>query len=201
MGRGGVVLRPMHSLDQQLADFRRNRMIAMPIAGMIAWAGIGVAGALLPMRAAAWAVFIGTGMIFYLGVLVARFTGEDLMGKKAPNFFDRIFFHGLVQAVIVYAIAIPFFLVEPTSLPMTIGILTGLMWIPLSALLGHWVGLFHAFTRTALIVVAWYLLPEQRFVAIPAIIVAVYLVTIFVLERRFAAARAATAASQAPARV
>lgn len=196
MGRGGAVLRPMNSLDQQLADFRRNRMIAMPIAGTIAWAGIGVAGALLPMRAAAWAVFIGTGMIFSLGLLVARFTGEDLMGKKAPNFFDRVFFHGVVQAVLVYAIAIPFFLVEPTSLPMTVGILTGLMWVPISVLLGHWVGLFHAFTRTVLIVAAWYLLPDQRFVAIPAIIVAVYLVTIYVLERRFTAA---TLAAEAPA--
>ena len=198
MGRGSTVRRPMNSLDQQLADYRRNRMIAMPIAGTIAWAGIGVAGAVLPMRAATWAVFIGTSMIFYLGLLVARFTGEDLLGKRAPNFFDRIFFHGLVQAVIVYAIAIPFFMIEPTSLPMTVGILTGLMWIPLSALLGHWVGLFHAVTRTVLIVAAWYLLPEQRFVAIPAIIVAIYLVTIYVLERRFVAATA-TSRAQAPA--
>src|SRR5688500_2330084 len=113
------------SLDQQHAAFVRNRFIAMPIAGTIAWAGIGVAGAALPTRAAAWAVFIGTGLIFYLGLLVARFTGEDLLGKKRGSaFFDRVFFAAIIMAVIVYSIAIPFFIVEPTSLPLSVGILT-----------------------------------------------------------------------------
>lgn len=40
------------------------------------------------------------------------------------------------------------FLVEPTSLPMSVGILSGLMWIPFSGLIEHWVGFFHAFART-----------------------------------------------------
>jgi hypothetical protein len=49
------------SLDQQHAAFLRHKFLAMPIAGTIAWTGIGVAGAVLPLGAAAWAVFIGTG--------------------------------------------------------------------------------------------------------------------------------------------
>ena len=189
----------LKTLDEQHQTFLKNRMIAMPIAGTIAWAAIGVAGAVLPARLATWAIFIGTSMIFYLGLIIARFTGEDLLGKKAPNFFDRVFFHGVVMAVMVYAIAIPFFMIEPTSLPLSVGILTGLMWVPLSALLQHWVGLFHAFTRTVLIVVAWYAFPAQRFVAIPAIIVAVYLVTIYVLERRYLEATSAAEVRVSPA--
>jgi hypothetical protein len=50
------------TLDQQHAAFVANRFLAMPIAGTIAWTGIGIAGALLPLQGAAWAVFIGTGM-------------------------------------------------------------------------------------------------------------------------------------------
>ncbi|MGH7482249.1 MAG: hypothetical protein ACRELV_08845 [Longimicrobiales bacterium] len=57
--------------------------------------------------------------------------------------------------------------------------------MPFSGLVDHWVGLFHAFSRTALVLAAWYLLPDDRFVAIPAVIVAVYLVTIYVLVRRY----------------
>lgn len=157
----------------------------MPIAGTLVWIGIGIAGAALPTVGKVWSIFIGTGSIFYLALLVAKFTGEDLLGRERKgNLFDRIFMFTVVMAVTVYSIAIPFFLIEPTSLPMTVGILTGLMWIPFSALIGHWVGLFHGLTRTVLIVAAWYAWPTARFVTIPAIVVAVYLVTIVVLAKR-----------------
>ena len=157
----------------------------MPLAGTIAWAAIGVAGAFLSDTGAAWAVFIGTGSIFYLALLIARFTREDLLGKRGPkNFFNHLFLLTIVMALLVYAIAIPFFLIDYTSLPMTVGILLGLMWIPFGGMIQHWVGLFHGVSRTALVLTAWYVFPEHRFVAIPAVIVAVYLVTIRVLESR-----------------
>lgn len=175
----------MHaSLDTQYAAFLDSRMLAMPIAGAIAWTGIGIAGYFLPLRLAVWAVFIGAGMIFYIGLGVARLTGEDLLGRERKgNFFDHLFMFCIGQALLVYAIAIPFFLVDPTSLPLSVGVLSGLMWLPFSGLIRHWIGLFHGLVRTALIVTAWYVFPHARFVAIPIVIVAVYLVTIAVVAR------------------
>src|SRR5688572_18006198 len=38
---------------------------------------------------ASWALFIGTGMIFSLGLVVAKFTGEDLLGKQRPGTWPR----------------------------------------------------------------------------------------------------------------
>ncbi len=173
------------SLDAQYAAFLDSRMLAMPIAGAIAWTGIGIAGYLLPLNLAVWAVFIGAGMIFYVALGVARLTGEDLLGRERKgNFFDQLFLCCIGQALLVYAIAIPFFLIEPTSLPLSVGVLSGLMWLPFSGLIRHWVGLFHGIVRTALVVAAWYLFPHARFVAVPAVIVAVYLVTILMLARR-----------------
>lgn len=173
------------SLEEQRAEFARSKLLAMPIAGTLAWAAIGICGTFLPRGQAAWVLFIGTGSIFGLGLLVARFTGEDLLGNKGPkNAFDDLFFHTIVMSWLVFAVAIPFFLIEPTSLPLTVGILAGLMWIPLSWIIQHWVGLFHGISRTVLVLAAWYLFPTQRFVAIPAVIVAIYLVTIVVLARR-----------------
>lgn len=181
---------PALSLDGHRARFAESPFLAMPIAGAIAWTGIGVAGALLPPPLAAWALFIGTGMIFSLGLLVARFTGEDLLGRRRPgNPFDALFLRTVVMAWLVFAIAIPFFRLEPTSLPLTVGILAGLMWLPFGWMIDHWVGTFHAVTRTALCLVAWYAAPDHRFVAIPAVIVAVYLVTIAALVQRRGAAR------------
>lgn len=175
-------------LDEQYAAFVRSKFLAMPIAGTIAWTAIGVAGAVLPPGLAVWALFIGTGGTYGLGVFVSRFTGEDLVGRKSKgNRFDKIFLHTVFMAVLVYAIAIPFFMVQPTSLPMSVGILAGLMWIPFSALIDHWVGLFHGISRTALLVFAHYAFPAQRFVLIPALVVLVYLITIAVLYNRYRA--------------
>lgn len=173
------------TLDEQRAEFARNRFLAMPIAGTIAWAIVGVAGAFVPTGLAAWILFICTGSIFGLGLAVARFTGEDLMGKHGPkNAFDHLFFLTVLSSWLVFAIAIPFFLVEPTSLPLSVGILSGLMWIPFSWMIQHPVGLWHGISRTVLVLAAWYLFPERRFLAIPAVIVAIYLVTIYLLARR-----------------
>jgi len=173
-------------LDQQLRDFRARRFLAFPLAGAIAWSIVGVSGLYLNGFSIVLVLFCATGGIVYLGLLLSRFTGEHAADAGQPhNSFDTLFFLAVGSALLVYAIAIPFFLIEPTSLPLTVGVLTGLMWMPTSWLIGHWVGVFHAMTRTLGIVALWYALPDLRFVAIPFFIVLVYAITIFVLERRW----------------
>lgn len=171
-------------LEEQRVEFSRSRFLAMPLAGTIAWTVIGIAGAFVPVGLAAWILFIATGMIFALGLFLARFLGEDLIGKSRNNEFDQLFFQSILMAWLVFTIAIPFFMIEPTSLPLSVGILAGLMWLPFSWIIRHWVGQFHAFARTFLVTIAWYVFPDQRFVIIPAIIVVIYLITIYVLITR-----------------
>jgi len=174
------------SLDEQRAEFARRRGLAMPLAGMIVWTVIGIVGAFLPPILAVWSLFIGAGFIAYLGIMLSRFTGEDFLDKNKPkNVFDNLFFHCVAMALLVYAIAIPFYRVDYTSLPLTVGILSGLMWVPFSWIIQHWVGIFHTLARTVLVTAAWYLAPHHRFVVIPAIIVSVYAVTIIILEQRW----------------
>jgi uncharacterized membrane protein len=173
------------SLEEQRLEFSRSRFLAMPIAGTIAWTIIGIASPFVSESLAAWILFICTGMIFGLGLIVARFVGEDLIGNtRDTNEFDRLFFITVQMAWLVFAIAIPFFIIEPSSLPLTVGILAGLMWLPFSWIIKHWIGTFHAFARTALVTIAWFAFPDQRFVIIPAIIVVIYLITIYVLAKR-----------------
>jgi hypothetical protein len=174
---------PTHSLEEQRREFSQSRFLSMPIAGTIAWTIIGLTSPFVSVDLAAWILFICTGMIFALGLLISRYLGEDLIGKT-QNEFDRLFFVTVQMSWLVFAIAIPFFLFEPTSLPLSVGILAGLMWLPFSWMIQHWIGTFHAFARTALVMIAWFVFPEQRFVVIPAIIVVIYLITIYVLARR-----------------
>lgn len=145
------------SLDEQKREFASRRFLAMPIAGMIGWIIVGVAGATLAPFRATMVLFVATGSIVYLGMFISRFTGEHFLDRSRPrNAFDRLFFLTVGMALLVFAIAIPFFRLDYTSLPLTVGILTGLMWLPISWLIDHWVGIFHALTRTIAVVGAWY---------------------------------------------
>ncbi len=158
----------------------------MPAAGLIVWLVVGLAALVLPVRETVWVFLIGTGSIAYLGMLLSKFTGENFLDKNKPkNTFDNLFFLSVGMALLVYAVAIPFFILDYTSLPLSVGILTGLMWMPLTWIIQHWVGLFHSIARTVLVLGARYLFPENRFVIIPFAIVVMYIITIAVLENRW----------------
>ncbi len=173
------------TLNELRAEFGRSRFLAFPIAGAIAWSAAGVFGAILPdAGSASIALFLCMPAIFPIALLISRFTGEDVFGAKDQNELDRLFVLGIVMASLVWGIVIPFWMVEPSSLPLGVGILAGLMWVPLSWMLQHWVGLFHAIARTVLVVTAWFLFPDHRFVAIPVVVVIVYLISIVALVTR-----------------
>ena len=173
------------TLEEQKEEFKQKKLLASPIAGLIAWSIVALSGLFFSDEITVWVLFVATGSIVYLAMAISKFTGEDYLDKNKPkNTFDNLFFLTVVQAVLVYSIAIPFFIENYTSLPLTVGILTGLMWVPLTWIIDHWVGLFHAIVRTVLVVVLWYLFPADRFVTIPIAIVIVYIVSILILKNR-----------------
>ena len=173
------------TLEEQRIEFSNRKFLATPIAGIIAWVLVGISGLFLPDTITVWILFIATGSIVYLALFISKLTGENFLDKKKPkNVFDALFMYTVVQAVLVYAIAIPYFLTDYTSLPLTVGILTGTMWVPFSWIIKHWVGLFHAIVRTVLLVLAWYVFPTQRFVIIPFVIVLIYIITLLILRNK-----------------
>lgn len=174
------------TLDFQRNEFKRRRFLATPISGAIVWLIIGISSLFLPDQWLPLVLFIGTGSIIYLALFVSKFTGENFLEKGKPkNAFDNLFMHTVVQALLVYAIAIPFFLIDPKSLPMTVGILTGLMWVPFSWIIQHWIGIFHTMFRTATILIIWYVIPDYQYELISVGIVLTYIFTIYILERRY----------------
>ncbi|KPF58672.1 hypothetical protein D621_05220 [beta proteobacterium AAP51] len=190
------------SLEEQRLEYSRRRLLAMPLAGLLAWLAVAVAGATLNTFGAAMALFVATGSIVYLGIGLSKLTGENFTDRSRPkNAFDALFMHTVAMSLGVYAIAIPFFMQDATSLPLSVGILTGLMWLPLSWVLRHPVGLWHAGLRVGGVLVAWLAFPEHRFVAVPLVIVAVYAGTLVVLERRWRSLQPSAAAPSAAATV
>lgn len=173
------------TLEEQRIEFTNGKFVATPLAGLIAWLIVGLSGLFFSPQITVWVLFIATGSIVYLGMFISKFTGENFLDKKKPkNEFDKLFFFTVGQALLVYAIAIPFFILDYSSLPLTVGILTGLMWLPFSWIINHWVGIFHTLTRTTIVLLLWYAMPEHRFITIPFAIVLIYIVTILILKRR-----------------
>ncbi|NQZ75904.1 MAG: hypothetical protein HRT61_07295 [Ekhidna sp.] len=175
----------LRTLEVQRNEFSNRKFLATPLAGMIVWFAIGLISIFFSEFVTIWAIFIGTGNIVYLGLFLSRFTGENFLKKdKLKNEFDALFLFAVGQAVLVYSIAIPFFLLDHSSLPLTVGILTGLMWLPFSWIIKHWVGIFHSVARTAVVLALWYLVPAHRFTIIPFAIVLIYIITLYVINRR-----------------
>lgn len=173
------------TLEEQKEEFKRKKLLASPIAGLIAWLIVSISGIFFPDNITVWVLFVATGSIVYLAMGISKLTGENYLDKSKPkNAFDNLFFLTVAQAILVYSIAIPFFIVDYTSLPLTVGILTGLMWVPLTWIIDHWVGLFHSIVRTILVLVLWYLFPSHRFIAIPIAIIIVYIASIIILKNR-----------------
>lgn len=190
-GQGDLVLymenmeHQTRTLEAQKNEFKQSKLLATPIAGLIAWLAVLISGVFFSEEITVWVLFVATGSIVYLGMGISKLTGENFLDKNRPkNTFDKLFFYTVVQSVLVYAIAIPFFIENYTSLPLTVGILTGLMWLPLSWIIDHWVGIFHTLLRTITVLVLWCLFPASRFVLIPLAIVVIYLITIFILNNR-----------------
>ncbi len=169
------------TLAELRLHFARQRPIAVPIAGAICWAVAGVFGAVLPVSSASIAMFICVGMIFPLSLLVGRVVHENVMARDE---LSDLLFKSIMAASLFWAVVIPFYIVDRSSVPLTLGIIFGVPWMILGWIIRHWIGSFHAIARTVLIVVAWFLLPEYRFVAIPGIIVIIYLISILVLATR-----------------
>lgn len=174
------------TLEEQRIEFSHRRLIATPIAGAIAWSIVGISSFFLKPYNASIVLFIATGMIVYLAMFVSKLTGENFLAKDRPkNTFDILFFVSIGMSVLIYAIAIPFFLIDYTSLPLTVGILTGTMWLPISWIIKHWIGLAHGIARTVAVLVVWYAFPDHRFLAVPLVIVVLYAFAITVLELRW----------------
>lgn len=176
------------TLEQQRDIMKQRRFIAMPLAGTLVWAAIGFASPFFQRGNTNLDALPWHGRYFYIGSGLSYLTGERFFSKDRQNTeFDTLFFIGMAMALLVFAIALPVAAIDHTTLPLSIGILTGLMWMPLSWAIQHWVGYFHTVARTLGILIAWYVFPEARIEAISAVIVAVYLISLVALEVRYRA--------------
>ena len=90
----------------------------------------------------------------------------------------------ILMVNLLWAVHIPLLLNAPEFVPLSLGVGLGLHWVVYSWIVKHPLGLIHAILRSLLIVLAWYLFPNDRLLAISSVIVLAYLTTIFQMLTR-----------------
>lgn len=172
------------TLDRLRADFdeQAGRSLALPLAGAIVWAVIGVASLFLSPRIATFVLIIGTGAIFPVGILLARLLHEKLLRNSNP--LATLMALCVLMVNLLWAVHLTLLFEAPTLVPLTLGIGLGLHWIVFSWIIRHPMGIINAVARTLLVTAAWWALPDHRVGAVAAAVVVTYVYSVVVLRTR-----------------
>ncbi|MBX3309178.1 MAG: hypothetical protein KF739_01935 [Cryobacterium sp.] len=171
-------------LAQLRADFdaQAGRSVALPMAGAIVWAGVGIAALFVTPRISLFVLIIGTGAIFPLGLLLAAMLREKLFNTTNP--LAKLMGMCVLMVNLLWAVHLTLLYVAPTLIPLTLGIGLGLHWIVFSWIIQHPTGTIHAIARTVLVTAAWWFFPEHQMSAVAAAVVVTYLYSILALRFR-----------------
>ena len=159
-----------------------NRSLAMPMSGALVWLVIAIFGYLLPENRATVVMLFGTGLIFPVALLIAKLRRENLTDRLNP--LSRLMGMSVLMVNLLWAVHLPLLMGAPRFFPLSLGIGLGIHWIVYSWIIQHPVGLMHAILRTGLVVTAWSVFPDRRMLAVPAVIVIVYLISLLFMVRR-----------------
>lgn len=161
-------------LDAERRHFyaRSGGGAALPLAGLIYWAVLAWAGTALPVPTWTLLAFVGSGMIFPLGLLLAKPTGSDPLAKSV---FGGATFAGLAGVMMCWPLIMLASGAEPTLAPIALAIAMSVHWPIIGWSYGR-LGLFtaHSLIRVIGGTAVWWLYPDQRFVYVPLVVVAAY---------------------------
>jgi hypothetical protein len=163
-----------------------GRALALPIAGAMVWAGVGLAALGLPHRTATFALLFASGAIFPLGLAIARGLGENPLASSNP--LSRLMGLSVLMVNLLWALHLTLLFTESGLFPLSLGIGLGLHWVVFSWVIGHPVGTIHAVLRTVLATGLWWALPAHPISAVSLGVVMAYGFSIVVLLRRPTAA-------------
>ena len=162
------------TLDEYRMDFETsvNRSVSLPIAGVIVWLTIALLSTQFPEKIGILILLFASGTIFPIGLVIAKIRGEVLVSSQNP--LAKLMGYCVLMVNLFWAVHIPLFIYAPEFTPLSIGVGLGLHWIVYSWIVKHPVGIIHSILRTILIVVVWFIFPDQRLLAIGLAIVIVY---------------------------
>ncbi len=181
------------SLEELKAQFRSTSTNSMPLAGMIAWAALGIAALFMsPSVTSTMALYV-MAVILPLAFLIDRFRGRNLFaGGDEP--LTKLF----LTSIIGIALSVPLVVIGVQGsgnydlMVLGMAVLAGIVWIPYGWAAADPVGLRHAIGRGVGCYLAYAVTPEPfRATAICGVVVLAYIYSLMFM--------AETGPSDAPA--
>ncbi|MBL0744364.1 DUF7010 family protein [Chryseolinea lacunae] len=166
-------------LEKRNAFINANGGLALPVAGFIYWLALGIAGLYVAPRFWFPLAAFTSGLIFPLGLALAKPMKSDLMVKSA---LTNLLLPAFVSMLMFWPLAFAGARADLSFVPLAIGVGMGIHWPVIGWTYGRPLYMAHAIARTVGCTVLWYTLPDQRFVAIPFFVSAAYLATVFAIK-------------------
>ncbi len=169
------------SLEQAICQEKRNFLIetnsgiSMPMAGAIYWIVLGIAGYSLPLNEWVMLAFFTSGLIFPLGILLARPMNANVL-KKGP--IANVTFPALIGMLGFWPIAMLTYSTNPTLTPLVLAIGMSLHWPVMGWIYGTNIGIIHLIVSAAVVTALWISMPELQLQIIPFAVSIIYLMSI-----------------------
>jgi hypothetical protein len=166
----------MTSLTALRARFLATSTVSMPLAGLLVWAAIGVAGLLLPPSRVGWLAVYAMAAILPLAFAIEKLRGRDPFVRD-ENPITTLFFQSIVGIGLLFPLVIGAARTagDPALLVLGVAILAGVIWIAYGWGADDPVGLRHAVLRALGSYLAYWLAPPAlRPSAICAVVVLAY---------------------------
>ena len=148
-------------LGKLKANFLATSTISMPIAGVIYWTALGIAGFFVTPLQLAYGAAFGSGMIFPLAVLIDRLRGRNFMAQGRENPLTQMFLQSIIMVALLWPLVILGGMGKPIFVVLGAAILTGIVWIPYGWAADDVVGMRHAFARCLLCYAAYIFAPTE----------------------------------------
>lgn len=150
------------TLEEMRSDFiaRRKGSLSLPIAGAILYSIAALLSLWVPPERHNLVLTVCFWTILPIGVLIMRLRGEQSPNPENP--FFKLSVVGRILALATWSIHIPVWIFAPDLFPLTIGIAFALHWANFSWMMDHPVGFIHLGMRISFVLLAWFLVPQDR---------------------------------------
>ncbi|MCY9669720.1 hypothetical protein M5X11_33220 [Paenibacillus alginolyticus] len=158
-----------------------KRGIPLIISGILFWILAGVCGSLFPQSMVLWVYIFGVGLVFPIGILIAKIMKIDIIAKGNPlgNLAATI---GSMQ-ILFAPIIITLYFHEPAWIPFVLGVLNGAHFLPYVWVYNSKTYLLLSLATVVVATVIGLGFLKETFLSTPFCIAAIYLVSAFGLRK------------------
>ncbi len=161
--------------------------VSLPVAGGLYWLALGFLGFVASQEVWTFCAAFGSGLIFPLGLLLAKPLNAKLFVDGEP--LAGVAGFAVLAINLLWPLYIAVIYIAPELLPLALGVGMSLHWPIIGWMYGSRACLIHAPVRVATVTALWILLPAQRLNVLPFAVAFLYFATVVWLSLEIRGAR------------